>query len=220
MTVDSFLSYWNGIYCDYDGAYGDQCFDLANAYSRWIGGQRFTGATADLIINQAGTFYTRIDNTPSNSPQKGDIMVWNWPHVGVATGDNTDKNGFDCLEQNDPTNSNCHIKHYNYNGVLGWLRPNSLPVDLQSQLDQTRADRDKNWNLYQQDETKIGILNTQVTGLQNDKQNLQQQLDACKAQTPVVVPPVTPQPIPTTPTQPSFWQQLLNFLKSLWQTNK
>ena len=149
MTVSDFLTFFNGIYCDYDGAYGDQCFDLANNYSRWIGGPRFTGATADLIINQAGTFYTRIDNTPTGFPSKGDIVVWNWPHVGIATGDNTDKNAFDCLEQNDPENSACHLKHYSYSGVIGWLHPIALPTDQQTLIDQLRADRDKNWQLYQ-----------------------------------------------------------------------
>ena len=148
MTINEFLTYWNGIYCDYDGVYGDQCFDLANAYSRWIGGQRFTGATADLIFNQAGDFYTQISNTPTGFPIKGDIVVWNWPHVGICTGNKTDANQLEVLEQNDPTNSNCHFKSYNYVGVLGWLRPKVLPQDLQIELDQVRADRDKNWNSY------------------------------------------------------------------------
>ena len=150
MTISEFLTYFNGIYVDFDGAYGGQCFDLANGYSRWIGGPRFTGETADLIINQAGTFYTRIDNTPSGFPVKGDIIVWNWPHVAIATGDNTDANAFDCLEQNDPTGSDCHLKHYSYSGVIGWLHPINLPPDNQVLMDQLRADRDTNWNLYQQ----------------------------------------------------------------------
>lgn len=164
MTVTEFLNYFNGIYCDYDGAYGDQCFDLANGYSRWIGGPRFTGATADLIINQAGSFYTRIDNAPNNMPQKGDVVVWNWPHVGIATGDNTDVNGFDALEQNDPNGSDCHLKHYNsYNGVLGWLRPNSLPIE-----DNRGAEADTNWNLA------CAIANALGTPvLPNDKATMQ-----------------------------------------------
>lgn len=176
MTVSDFLTFFNGIYCDYDGADGDQCFDLANNYSRWIGGPRFTGATADLIINQAGSFYTRIDNTPNNFPSRGDIVVWNWPHVGIATGDNTDKNGFDCLEQNDPENSACHLKHYSYSGVLGWLHPVTVPVDQQALIDQLKANLQAETTLYNnekqhtidQEDTiaqKQKIIDTQTTQL-------------------------------------------------------
>lgn len=182
MTVQEFIDYFNNIYCDYDGAYGDQCFDLANGYSRWIGGPRFTGATADLIINQAGTFYTRIDNTANNFPIKGDIVVWNWPHVGIATGNKTDQNQFEALEQNDPTNSNCHLKEYTYNGVLGWLRPKQLPqgsIISQADLDQMRADRDSNYNHWQADEAVIKNLNsvindknTQIASLQTSNKQL------------------------------------------------
>jgi hypothetical protein len=194
MDVDQFLAFFNGIFCDYDGADGDQCFDLANNYSRWIGGPYFSGATADLIINQAGTFYTRIDNTPTGFPVKGDIVVWNWPHVGIATG-TADENTFEVLEQNDPTNSNCHMKVYpNYDGVIGWLHPNTLPVNLQAELDQTRADRDKNWNLYQADE--------------ETKKALQQEFDAYKTSHPDVPQPApepipSPEPVPTPVPEPT-----------------
>ena len=183
MTIDSFITYWNGIYCDFDGNFGDQCFDLANSYSRWIGGPRFLGATADLIINQAGTFYTQILNTDTNFPQKGDIVVWNWPHVGIATGDNTDKDAFDCLEQNDPTDSDCHLKHYSYSGVIGWLHPITLPIDQQTTIDQLREARDSNWNLYQtqlqhtiDQETTIEqnqkTINTLIIQTELDKQTI------------------------------------------------
>lgn len=129
LTVDNFIQFWNGIYGDYDGWYGPQCFDLANYYSRWIGGQRFTGGTADAIYQQTQNgFYTQIANEPLNYPVKGDIVIFNWPHVGIATGKNTDVNHLELLEMNDPKGSNSHIKFYdNYNGVIGWLRPVHLP---------------------------------------------------------------------------------------------
>lgn len=169
MTIQSFLDFFNGIYCDYDGAYGDQCFDLANAYSRWIGGQRFSGATADLIFNQPGDFYIQIPNTLDYVPQKGDIIIWNWPHVGIATGNNSDTNQFEVLEQNDPGGSNCHIKIYhNYNGVLGALRPKQLPQNSdQTIIDQLRTERDTNWNLYTAEQQKNTDLQNQLTDCQN-----------------------------------------------------
>jgi len=152
MTIQEFLNFFNGIYADYDGAYGDQCFDLVNNYSRWIGAQRFTGENAFEIYNQAGSFYTQIPNSPSAVPQKGDIVVWSGNfnagagHTGVATGKG-DINTFEVLEQNDPLNSNCHLKTYNYFAVLGWLRPKTLPLDLQVQLSESNMDRDANWNI-------------------------------------------------------------------------
>lgn len=129
LTVDNFFQFWTGIYGDFDGAYGCQCEDLVNYYSRWIGGKQFTGDTADQIYGQdQGGFYQVIPNEPENFPQKGDIIVWNWPHCGVATGSNTDVWTFEVLEQNDPVKSPSHMKTYqNYDGVLGWLRPVHLP---------------------------------------------------------------------------------------------
>lgn len=200
MTVQEFFNFENGIFCDYDGADGDQCFDLANAYSRWIGGQRFTGATADLIFNQPGDFYTAIPNTPDGVPQYGDIVVWSWPHVGIATGRNSSISQFEVLEQNDPTNSNCHIKVYlNYNGVIGWLRPKQLPVDQQALVDQLRKARDDNWNLHLADQQTIA--------------DLQKQLAALKANP---TSPVENQPTsstePSKPIQKSFFQRLIDFI--------
>lgn len=129
LTIDNFIEFWNGIYGDYDGADGPQCFDLANYYSRWIGGAPFTGGTADLIFNQPQDgFYIRTPNTPTNYPEKGDLVVFNWPHVGICTGNNTNINTLELLEMNDPIGSDAHIKLYsNYDGVLGWLRPSNPP---------------------------------------------------------------------------------------------
>ena len=74
--------------------------------------------------------FTRIANTPSFIPQRGDIMVWSknlngkWGHIAVCDGDG-DTTYFYSYDQNwlgqhDPCN---RIKH-NYNHVLGVLRPN------------------------------------------------------------------------------------------------
>src|SRR6185312_13769900 len=186
MTPDSFLIFFNGIYCDYDGAFGDQCFDLANNYSRWIGGPRFTGATADLIYRQAGDFYTQIPNNPDNYPSKGDIVVWDWPHVGIATGNNTDVNQFEVLEQNDPTDSNCHIKVYNYSShVLGWLHPKNVATEQQTSSqtqsvpitgDQTQVDLGPSIGVQEIQAIRSHWLNDQTTisKLQSENQQLNQ----------------------------------------------
>ena len=123
ITIDQFFALFTGHWVDWDGYYGNQCEDLANFYSFAIGGQPFTGATADLIYNQTQNgFYEQVKNDPTNYPGKGDIVVFNWPHVGICTGNNTNSSTVELLEQNDPARSNAHIKLYpNYDGVIGWL---------------------------------------------------------------------------------------------------
>lgn len=244
MTPQRFLDFFNGIYADYDGAYGDQCFDLANLYSRWIGGQRFSGATADLIFNQPGDFYIQIPNTLDYVPQKGDIVIWNWPHVGIATGENSDVNQFEVLEQNDPGGSNCHIKIYtNYNGVIGALRPKQLPQDdSQTTIDELRTARDTNWNLHLVDQQTIQTLQTQLTECQNKEVtttqteipvtvsttgqstvvNISTQPDVVpNDQTVTITSPVEAKPLPTpTPILPRMdWYSTIVFLlKNIFST--
>lgn len=145
IPLDTFKTLFNLRWCDWDGAAGNQCFDLAQFWNFVLGGQPFTGATADLIYNQPQTIYVQVANTPSNFPVAGDIIVWKWPHVGIVI--SADANQVTVLEQNDPTDSNCHIKTYDYSGVIGWLHPKQLPEDPQAELSQSNADRDTNYNL-------------------------------------------------------------------------
>ena len=111
----------------------NQCVDLAVAWVDWLGISRQT--TAKYYAYQIYTdtpqyvlsYMDRIANTPDAVPQKGDIVVWNKTynggpgHVGIATG-NGDLNTLEAFEQNDPTGTVSHLKTYNYNHVLGWLR--------------------------------------------------------------------------------------------------
>jgi hypothetical protein len=133
MTVDDFINLFNGHFCDWDGAYGNQCADLVQFYSKAIGGPVFTG-NAVAFYSQPGSFFTQVPNTPTGVPIKGDIVVWNGSynggpgHVGISTGKG-DTNTFEVLEQNDPTGSNCHLRTYNYNYITGWLHPKTLPTN-------------------------------------------------------------------------------------------
>jgi hypothetical protein len=131
ISTEDFISLLDGVFARVkaDNEPTPECFDLAQLWARVIGSQPFTGATADLIYNQPGDLYTQIPNTPNDFPQKGDLVIWNWPHVGLATGNNTDANTLEVFEQNDPDGSEIHIKQYaNYDGVIGWLRPKVTPT--------------------------------------------------------------------------------------------
>jgi hypothetical protein len=126
----------------YDGEYvsllspGRQCFDLVVAWTDLLNIPHYPGnpspfpyANAYQIYTDFGSFQaTYFDKIAysGNSPSAGDIVVWSndyysGGHTGVATGALV--GSFDCFVQNDPTNSACHTKNYNYNHVLGWLRP-------------------------------------------------------------------------------------------------
>lgn len=121
---------------DFDGAYGAQCYDLAQFFNQdLVGGPRFVGLYAADIITQAGNKYQRIDNTPEFVPQAGDLMVWNKNlgagagHVAVCTGEG-DTNYFVSLDQNWNRPTASYVRH-TYDNVIGVLRPLvSVPTDL------------------------------------------------------------------------------------------
>lgn len=165
-----------------DGVSTPQCFDVAQLWARVIGSTPFTGATADLIYNQPGSMYTQVPNSANNFPVKGDLVIWSWPHVALATGNNTNSNSFEVLEQNDPTGSECHIKTYNYNGVIGWLHPNQLPENQQAIIDQLRQKRDDDWNKFQADESTIANLNNLTKQKDNDIAQLNSKVSTLESQ--------------------------------------
>lgn len=135
MTYDEYFKQNKGKYIDYDGVYGVTCFDLANDYTvKVIGGKPFVGMYAWQIYENFNSqpskdLFTRIANTPSFVPQKGDIIVWSAGlngeagHVAVCTGDG-DTSWFRSYEQNwDGCGECCTLHDHNYNYILGVLRP-------------------------------------------------------------------------------------------------
>jgi len=126
-----FFNQNNGRYVDFDGAYGFQCFDLVNKWSTALGYRPFTGLYASGIYGQPQGNYTQIPNSPTAVPQAGDIIVWNnnygggYGHTGIATG-NGNTSWFESLDQNWPGGSPSKVVRHDYNGVIGWLRPNKL----------------------------------------------------------------------------------------------
>jgi hypothetical protein len=130
MTAREWLKAKAGTKIDFDGYYGYQCMDLAEAYNKEIvGAPRIGGNAIDAWTRYPTAHYTRIANTPSGVPQSGDIMVWGkgvgtYGHIGVVW--TADVNRFETLDQNWPfSNGTTPAKFisHNYSGVLGWLRP-------------------------------------------------------------------------------------------------
>lgn len=134
MTFDKFVSTYNGKGTDYDGAYGVQCVDLIKLYldkvfgikaGSW-GNAKYYWLNFEKISELKNNF-TKISNTASFVPQKGDIMVWNGKvgsgcgHVAICTGEGT-TSYFYSYDQNWNGKKMHKVKH-GYDNVYGVLRP-------------------------------------------------------------------------------------------------
>ena len=136
MNFNEFIAKWDGQAADWDGAYGDQCVDLARYY--WsevceISQPRSVEGAKDFWVNfetdrNLHENFSKIPNSPEAVPAKGDVMVWGssygpWGHIAIFTTGNVDS--FNAFSQNDPTGALSKERYYiNYAGVLGWFRPN------------------------------------------------------------------------------------------------
>lgn len=130
MDFDAFRKYWNDKYCEVAGSSNaiNQCVDLANAYIRDVLRQpiiEWTNAV-DFPL-RAGDKYEFIKNTPTNVPQKGDIIVWRPSPGHIAIFIEGDVKRFTSFDQNFPVGSKCHVQEHNYTNVDGWLRCKVVP---------------------------------------------------------------------------------------------
>lgn len=178
MTLNEFISKYNGKKWDWDGVYGAQCFDLFQFYNRDMFGGGFVSGNGavDIWSTYPANIYTKIPNSPTGYPLPGDVMIWGtnygpWGHVAVVTKANVDN--FTCLSQNDPAGRETHLKDYpNYSGVLGWLHPKvgvvvDAPVvdDCFAKLTQITAERDRLNGVIEGKDSQIADLTKQVADL-------------------------------------------------------
>lgn len=82
----AYLNTLKGYWWDFDGAFGAQCFDLANMYWNYLTGGRLAGYYAkDIPFKNNFTGLANVyENTPSFLPQKGDICVLHSGYGGGA----------------------------------------------------------------------------------------------------------------------------------------
>lgn len=131
----SYMSKLKGYWWDFDGAYGAQCFDLANMYWNYLCGGRLGGFYAKDIPfkNNFDGLATVHTNTPNFLPQKGDIVVFHSGygqgagHVAIVWSANL--NTFTSLDQNwyggaqsNPREVSQLITHY-YDNPMYFIRP-------------------------------------------------------------------------------------------------
>lgn len=134
MTLQQFLTKWNGKYCEVAGSANavNQCVDLANAYIRDVLGLPIIEWTnAQDFPKKAGPAYDYILNTPTGVPKEGDIVVWksadNVGHIAVFIEGNA--SSFKSFDQNYPLGTPCHVQGHTYANVMGWLRKKGQAMD-------------------------------------------------------------------------------------------
>lgn len=131
-----YMSKLKGKWWDFDGAFGAQCFDLANMYWNYLTGGRLAGYYAKNIptANNFDGLATVHKNTPNFLPQKGDIVVFHGGYGGgaghVAIVWSANLNSFVSLDQNwyggaqnNPREVAQLITHY-YDNPMYFIRPN------------------------------------------------------------------------------------------------
>lgn len=136
MTYNEFIAKYNGHYVDYDLHFGNQCVDLMRQYCSDVFGINgytaipSTGNAKDIFRNfKDNRYFTKILNTPTGVPRKGDIIFWTtYPFLygsagHVAIFDSGDVNNVISFDQNYSTGTPCHFQKHSYRGCLGWLTP-------------------------------------------------------------------------------------------------
>lgn len=143
MNYNEFINTYLGKGFDYDGVSGIQCVDLAKMYLNKVFGIK-PGAWGNakdyyekyssrepLVAN-----FTRIANTASFVPKKGDIVIWGtglgnaYGHIAIATGEgNTHQ--FYSYDLNWGSKVVHKVLH-NYKGFLGVLRPKDQSKIIES----------------------------------------------------------------------------------------
>lgn len=140
MQIKTFFEAYEGLWVEFRSIANpdtrDQCTDLFLVYNREVvGAPTIYGNASDYWTNYPTEFYDKIPNTPTGVPKLGDVMIWGntygpYGHIAVCT-DIADTNTFTSFDQNDPLKSPCHYQLHTYAGLLGWLRPKSLPEEPQ-----------------------------------------------------------------------------------------
>lgn len=134
MTLDQFVSTYNGTTVG-----SGQCVALITQYESDVLG------LVPQVVGDGHQYYDDYYTNPflynnfdrytydgTNTPQKGDIVVWNtnvappYGHVDIAYS-GISSSGFTSFSQNWGTPLTCSLVNHDYTNVSGWLRLKSTP---------------------------------------------------------------------------------------------
>lgn len=85
----AFKNKYNGKYTDYDGAYGAQCWDLAQRYFvEYLGVPEYVLSGSGLVSNmlnepKRSQLLEYFDEIPVNSMCPGDTVIWEYGHIAL-----------------------------------------------------------------------------------------------------------------------------------------
>lgn len=169
MTLDTFITKYNGKkveYHSYSSGALYQCTDLANQYIvEVLNLTPIIGTNAQDFPTKRGNEFNWIINTPDALPTKGALMIFKSTdgvgHISIFVEGNL--NLFRSFDQNYPTGSPCKIVQHNYRNVLGWLTPiMSEKTYTQAEWQLERDERNKNWDLYQDEKADHDATKAQL----------------------------------------------------------
>lgn len=167
-----------------------ECVGCVSVWMDNLGIPHEWGNANDLLKNADLNYFDVISNTPDAIPQQGDVVVWNGNyngsvgHTGIATGQNTDINKFECFEQNDPLGSPCHLREYTtYAYIDGWLRPKVVqlpqPIPAPILTEQTKYNFGGDIGIQEMQAVRSIIMDTrkQVSTISNNLSVTQKSLN-------------------------------------------
>lgn len=146
MQFDDFIKLYTGIPCDFDNYAGTQCMDLSHFYAYiCLNIHDKTVLAADVAKNvwfkynpAWDKYFTKVENTPTGIPLKGDIIIWNGTAGHIAVVVDATMSHFRSFDANYPVGSFPKIVYHDYTNVLGWLHPKMQNNSLQAKLDKIK----------------------------------------------------------------------------------
>lgn len=141
MTLEEFIKKYIGKSVGYpEGEFVGECLSSVKWYIKEVfginpppsGSNSAYGYWSNFPI-PLGEIFEKINNTPNNVPQRGDIIVWKpwstnqYGHIAIFESGNLDS--FKSWDQN-WDGKELHLQPHDYKNVTGWLRPinNSEPT--------------------------------------------------------------------------------------------
>lgn len=173
--IDTFVHKYENKFVEAGGSNNakNQCVDLVNLYLEQVFNYpKILNTNAlDFPKKIDSNTFEWINNTANNYPKKGDVVVWGKPwgkyysngkiiyagHIAINLDGNSKT--FLSFDQNYPVGKPCEKVVHNYSGVLGWFtykKKEQIMSDkkyTEAEMSKIREERDKNWNLYQNEKT-------------------------------------------------------------------
>lgn len=131
MTYQEFVKKYDGKYVDFDGSYGNQCWDLAQFYftevlnlpSSILSG---CGLVSNMLYPPKRDVLNQyFDEVPTNQMMQGDVCIWEYGHIAIF--DRWD--GSNCWYFSQNPNP-CQIMKINSNGLHAFRKKEEKPIRI------------------------------------------------------------------------------------------